>query len=142
MFPRIENTENPVAVVDETTISFRFDFEEGDFIVQDGKLVQCAGETALEVWIEKVLRTEKNRFKIYEGADYGIVIEDLLIGRNYSVAFIEAELRREIEDALLKNPLITGINSVAVERSETFANISIYLEADFGTKDMEVKFFV
>lgn len=44
--------------------------------MRDGKLVECDGIDAIKVWIEKILRTEKNRYKIYDGTDYGCQIED------------------------------------------------------------------
>ena len=41
------------------TKSYLFDFENGDFIVRDGKLIECDGIESIKAWIEKILRTEK-----------------------------------------------------------------------------------
>ena len=70
----------------------------------------------MKVWIEKILRTEKGRFKIYNGTEYGAKLEDLIIGNSYSVAFIESELKREIEDALLQNPQIRSVTNMKITR--------------------------
>ena len=98
------------------TRSYLFDFDTGDFIVRDGKLVECDGLEAVKVWIEKILRTEKGRFKIYDGTVYGCQLEDLIIGNSYSAAFIEAELKREIEEALLQNPQISSVSNIGITR--------------------------
>ena len=41
------------------TKSYLFDFTTGDFVVRDGKLIECDGIESIKVWIEKILRTEK-----------------------------------------------------------------------------------
>lgn len=126
MFPATENTA--VSEGEKTGgmgKSFLFDFDTGDFVVQDGKLVECNGMEAVRVWIEKILRTEKGRFRIYEDTDYGCRIEDLLIGSNYPVSFIEAELKREIEEALLQNPRITAVSNFSLERGVSFITVSM-----------------
>lgn len=45
------------------TKSYLFDFGSGDFVVRDGKLVECDGIDAIKVWTEKILRTEKGSRK-------------------------------------------------------------------------------
>ena len=92
-------------------ISFVFDFDAGDFVVDDGKVKHCTGDEALMMWVQKCCRTEKNRYRVYDGVVYGIVIEDLMVGTRYSRDFVEAELRRELEEALLQNEQITGLAS-------------------------------
>ena len=98
------------------TKSYLFDFDTGDFVVRDGKLIECDGIEAVKVWIEKILRTEKGGFHIYDNTEYGARLEDLIIGNNYSVAFIESELKREIEEALLQNPQIRAVSSIEITR--------------------------
>ena len=107
--------------------SFLFDFENGDFILRDGRLVEVSGIEALKVWIEKVLRTEKYRYEIYEREDkkeYGVVLEDLIVGNNFSYSFIEAELKREITEALTKNPLILSLSNWNIQKENPLVKIS------------------
>ena len=85
-------------------------------MVRDGKLIECDGLDAIKVWIEKILRTEKGRFKIYDETEYGARLEDLIVGNNYSLAFIESELKREIEEALLQNPQIGAVTNMKITR--------------------------
>ena len=46
------------------TKSYLFDFANDDFVVRDGKLIECDDIDAIKVWIEKILRTEKGRYTI------------------------------------------------------------------------------
>ena len=116
MFP--ETNENSIVIASDSfgTRSFLFDFNLGDFVVRDGKLVECDGLEAIKIWIEKILRTEKGHFKIYDGTEYGARLEDLIVGNNYSLAFIESELKREIEEALLQNPQISAVTNMKITR--------------------------
>lgn len=116
MFPETKEISFASSSESLGTKSYLFDFDTDDFVVRDGKLIECDGIEAVKVWIEKILRTEKGRFKIYDNTEYGARLEDLIIGNNYSVAFIESELKREIEEALLQNPQIRAVSSIEITR--------------------------
>jgi len=138
MFPKtkeniiIEHSNNS----ERSSRSFLFDFSIGDFVIKDGKLVETDDIT---VWIEKIMRTEKGRFKIYEGTDYGCHLEDLIIGSNYPISFVESELKREIEDALLQNPNIKAISNFALLRTKSGITVSLEVESnDTGTNTVKV----
>ena len=140
MFPRTQDL--PDVTNAETVMSgksFLFDFTAGDFIIRDGKLVGCDGIEANKVWIEKILRTEKGRFRIYNDTDYGCRIEDLLVGSNYPVEFIEAELKREIEDALKQNPNILSVSNFSIERTASGITVSMEVEtSDSGRNTVAI----
>lgn len=62
MFPNSTDiTINNESNTSSGTKSYMFDFENGDFVVHDGKLIECDSIDAIKVWIEKILRTEKGR---------------------------------------------------------------------------------
>ena len=107
------------------TKSYIFDFENGDFVVRDGKLIECDGIDAIKVWIEKILRTEKGRYPIYDNTEYGCHLEDLIIGNSYTAEFIEAELKREIEDALKQNPQITSVTNFYITRNTNAITVTL-----------------
>ena len=107
------------------TKSYMFDFENGDFVVRDGKLIECDGISAIKVWIEKILRTEKGRYPIYDNTEYGCHLEDLIIGNSYTAEFIEAELKREIEDALKQNPQITSVTNFNITRNTNAITVTL-----------------
>lgn len=106
------------------TKSYLFDFENGDFIVRDGKLIECDGIESIKVWIEKILRTEKDRYPIYDNTEYGCHLEDLIIGNSYTAEFVEAELKREIEDALKQNPQITLVTNFNIIRNKNAITVT------------------
>ena len=126
MFPNstditIDNESN----TSSGTKSYLFDFENGDFIVRDGKLIECDRISAIKVWIEKILRTEKGRYPIYDNTEYGCHLEDLIIGNSYTAEFIEAELKREIEDALKQNPQITSVTNFNITRNTNAITVTL-----------------
>ena len=140
MFPKTQDLT--VNAAEDSVVSgksFLFDFTAGDFIIRDGKLVECEGTDAIKVWTEKILQTEKGRFRIYNDTDYGCRIEDLLIGSNYPVAFIEAELKREIEDALKQNPNILSVSNFSIERTASGITVSMEVEtSDSGRNTVAI----
>ena len=141
MFPETDElliSENTVENTDGTK-SFLYDFSKGDFVIRDGKLVPCDSLEAIKVWIEKIIRTEKNRFPIYDGTEYGCYLEDLIIGNNYTVEFVEAELKREIEEALFQHPKITSIGSFTLHRDKTLLSVTLEVNiSDEGTNTVTV----
>ena len=144
MFPQVQDFTSET-VANTATVqmgkSFLFDFKTGDFVINDGRLVIPDNVTAIRVWIEKALRTEQGRFKVYEGMPYGSAISDLIIGTNYSIAFVESELKREIEAALLQHPQISGISNLVLTRetSGITAEFTVVLK-DGTTIENEVSF--
>ena len=131
MFP-IVDTEVQQSVEERSfgAKTYLFDFEKGDFVIRDGNLVECDGIEAIKVWIEKILRTEKGRFHIYDNTDYGCHIEDLIVGNNYPVEYIEAELKREIEEALLLNSKISSVNNFKITRTRNNLIVEMEVHTD------------
>lgn len=126
MFPNstditLDNESNTLS----GTKSYMFDFESGDFVVRDGKLIECDSIDAIKVWIEKILRTEKGRYPIYDNTEYGCHLEDLIIGNSYTAEFIEAELKREIEDALKQNSQITSVTNFNITRNTNAITVTL-----------------
>lgn len=120
MFPELEIDEINI-VENETTQmgkSFLFDFDKGDFVLVNGGLVEADLKTSVKVWIQKLLRTELNRYKIYEGSEYGIQLEDL-IGTSLSSAFVDSEIKREVSEKLTLHPQIDYISDFIIDKSNS-----------------------
>jgi hypothetical protein len=113
--------------------TFEFDFKKGDFNMINGRVVTLSGKAALQMWISKCLRTQYERYKMYSGKEYGANIEDLVIGNTYGIDFLSAELRREIETALLRHEDIYSMIDFSVKREAGGLNISFTLETCYGT---------
>jgi hypothetical protein len=122
MFPGVYLEEN--TAVDERSEkeigkTYLFDFETGEFILQDGKLVVASRLEAVELWIKKIIRTEKFKFKIYEKSEeerneeYGITFKSL-IGKKLPQEMIKSEIKRELTEVLTKHPVIEKLSSFSV----------------------------
>ncbi len=122
--------------------SFLFDFEIGDFYICDGKIQVTEGIEALKVWIQKVLRTEKFKFKIYDTGEeeqYGISILDFL-NNDYPQAFLYAEIQREVTEALLKNPDIIDVSNFNFVKDKRILDVSFDVNSIFGVMEQAVRF--
>jgi hypothetical protein len=132
----------PDAPEEQPTIkpSFLFDFEKGDFVLQNGKLVKVYGVDALKIWIEKNVRTELDKHKVYEGQVYGVRLWDL-IGQNLPQPFVESEIERELNDSLLQHSAIDSLTefNFTREKSKLLVSFSVNL-VDGTTFEQEVTY--
>ena len=121
--------------------TFDFDFKTGEFVTDSsGEPIVITGIDALKKWIEKILRTQINRYPIYRNTSYGANIEDLAIGKVYEASFAESELRREIEAALLQHEDIQSINDFAVIRSGGMLKITFTVLTVYGTEVIDYEY--
>lgn len=114
--------------------SFLFDFDAGDFVTVDGKIVTITDIEAIKGWVEKCLRTERFQYAIYAREDkneYGVTIEGL-IGSVLPRAFVEAELKREITGALTRHPRISSISGLSIDRDGAKVNVAFTLNLNDG----------
>lgn len=112
--------------------TFLYDFKACDFVMENGDPVTVSGMDALKVWITKILHTQLNRYDIYAGTSYGANIEDLVIGKGYSAAFIQSELKREIETALLHNADIGYVSDFTLTKEQDKLDISFTIGTVYG----------
>ena len=142
MFPEIEETAISTEVQETTTMgkSFLFDFDTGDFTTIDGKVVQATGLDAIKVWINKILNTEKFKFKIYETDEqneYGVSLLDF-VNNDYPLDFVKIEIEREIKEALLENVEITSVGNFVFTREKRTLACSFTVETIYGVTGGEI----
>ncbi len=112
--------------------TFDFDFKSGEFNMKNGNPVVLESVDALKMWIQKCIRTQLNRYSIYKGKQYGANIEDLVIGHSYGNGFAESELRREIEEALLRHENILSLGDFSVSTKRKLMEVSFTLTTTYG----------
>ena len=112
--------------------TFDFNFKSGEFNMKNGNPVVLEGVDALKLWIQKCIRTQLNRYSIYKGKQYGANIEDLVIGKSYGNGFAESELRREIEEALLRHEDILSLSDFSVSTAHKLMEVSFTLATTYG----------
>lgn len=117
----IEVTENKLPV----PVEYEVNFDTG---VLTGKLVE--GKEAVKVWVLKMLKTSRYKYLIYTW-DYGVELDDL-ISMTYDRAYIESEIARNIEEALMINPYIKDMINFKAKFEGTYLTIEFTVLTDFG----------
>lgn len=110
---------DPTALTERELENFKeiaIDFETGEPIIKGDEIVVLEGKEALKVWIWKVLKTERNRYKIYS-ENYGNDLKEN-IGLVYDETTRRAIIQNEIIECLMVNPYITSVNDFTVELDE------------------------
>ena len=120
--------------------SFSFDFNKGDFNVVDGKLQEIDNLEALKLWISKVIKTTKYKFRIYDNSDYGITDLKELITSGLPLPFIKSEIEREVKETLLKNKQIKSVENFKFERERRLLTVSFDCSTIYGSVESEVIF--
>ena len=120
--------------------TYNFDFKQGEFVMSGGNISVLTGIDALMLWIDKTIRTQLGRYSIYNGKNYGANIEDLIIGKSYGFDFVESELKREMETALLRHEDILGMDKFSVVKRGTVLEVSFTLKTVYGNIDKEVRY--
>ena len=120
--------------------TYNFDFKQGEFVMPGGAVEVLTGVDALKLWIDKAIRTQLGRYSIYNGRNYGVNIEDLIIGKSYGFDFVESELKREIETALLRHEDILSMDSFSVRKNGTMLEVSFTLSTVYGKLNEEVAY--
>ena len=72
-------------MADYTKTEPAFDFQKGDFIIINGRPKMTVGRERIKNWVQKILNTQKGRYKIYNGTGYGINIEDIVSIDNFNM---------------------------------------------------------
>ncbi len=109
-------------------LEYGVDFETGQLT---GQIVE--GAEAVKVWAWLALQTPKFRYYVYPN-EYGQEFEDVL-GQGYTKAYVEAELERMVEETLLVNPYVTGIEGFSCETDGDRAKVSFAIVTDFGEEE-------
>ena len=137
---QLNNINQTSATTNISKKSFLFDFSKGEFVVKDGNVLVIEGVEALKVWIVKILKTEKFKFKIYETDtvnEYGASLLEL-VNSGYPKSFVESELKREITEALLRNSNIKSVNSFDFSRDKRTLIVNFIVNSIYGAVEMEV----
>lgn len=137
IFPFVENDEDE-AVEDEDlplVKEWAWDFEKGDIALKNNKPYLVEGLEAVKIWVYKALMTDRFFYPFYSW-DYGSELIDL-IGSGYSPAALQMEAERLVEECLIENPYIEGINNLEATMDNDKLSVSFILVTIYG--DVEVK---
>ena len=130
---KVENTKD-LPLFKEMAINF----ENGEVITKNGEIIILVGKEALNIWIWKALKTERNRFKAYSGNFGSDIYKE--IGYVYDRTIKEQLMINEIIDTLLVNPYITNVYDFDMLYSDETLSLNINFKVDsiYGTATQEV----
>lgn len=118
----------------------KFDFDLGDFVVNDGKVATATGLEALKLWIRKILKTKKNKYEIYKTLNikkYGVDLLEIVTSK-YPLTYIQAQVQRIVTEALLKNDDIKSVNNFKFVRDKRLLNCSFDVNTVYGATSERV----
>lgn len=110
---------------------YGIDFDTGQMT---GKIVE--GKEAIKVWIWNCLHTSRFRYGIHSW-DFGWDPEEY-VGKAVTAEYIQADAQTEIEEALMMNPYITGIDDFNAIKEDDRLTVTFTALTAFGDVDMEV----
>ena len=106
--------------------SFLFDFKTGQHQITDGKVVECDQLQAIKQWLELLVRTMLDKYKVYRGTGFGLTWEQYIGRRDLPLGFIISEMEREVSEAAVKlNSAIATIGFSAVLKDKQVLEVSI-----------------
>lgn len=103
--------------------SFVFDFKSKRFNVVAGKVKETTEEEAIRQWIELLLRTSIDKYKVYKGTGFGTNI-DKLVGYKSMRGFVESEMKREISEKIIMNRAIERIENFKTDLEGSMIEVS------------------
>lgn len=132
---KVEEEEKSLPLFTEMAI----DFNTGEILVKDDEIVTLTGKEALNVWIWKALKTERNRYNGYS-SNFGSDIHKE-IGHIYNRTVKEQLVISEIIDTLMVNPYILRVYDFNMEYSDETLSLNIKFKVDsiYGVAGQEVE---
>lgn len=133
MFPfDIEDEEiEPIIEEEKIPTDYEIDFKTGKLT---GRTI--SGLEAIVQWVKIALATDRYYYHQYSW-DHGCELNSL-IGQNYDEEYIKSEAKRMIEDVLLTNEDIIGIEDLVCSLENDKLTISFRLNTIYGGSEINV----
>lgn len=98
-----------------------FDYKTGQHTIIDGKPFYCSQSETIAQWIEKVLRTELDKYGVYtvdETDNFGISIYRFIGLKAIPMGYVASELKREITEQMMQHRYIKEITDYEAIREK------------------------
>ena len=95
-----------------------FDYVMKDIPLSDGRIVLYDELESVKQWIMKQIQTEKDRYIVYEGIDFGITSLKELITSDFPELFIKSQIENDITERLLEHPAITDVSEFEFSKNK------------------------
>lgn len=129
IFPEIDydfEAEEEMEVEMQSTMIGRtplFDFSKNQYVIKDGKIVECTQEEAVRQWVGFLIKTAADKFAVYNDTEFGTYIENYIGYKD--PAFVASEIKREIEEKVELNRAIESIEDFDYEKDGGKLKISL-----------------
>lgn len=132
---KIKEKENNLPLFTEMAI----DFNTGEVLTKDREVVILTGKEALNIWMWKALKTERNRYKGYSNSFGSDIYKE--IGYIYNRTVKEQLVVSEIIDVLMVNPYILRVYDFNINYSDETLSLNIKFKVDsiYGVAEQEVE---
>lgn len=114
-----------------------WDYKNNCPIIEEGEFKIVEGAEALKSWCYKALQTQKYRYNMYTST-YGNELESL-IGQQYNEVIVKAEAQRFVEECLLINSNIYGIDEIESTFRDGQLQIKCKLNTAYDDVELEVR---
>lgn len=120
---------------EQQTIDFKsskeplFDFKRKQIVTIDGKIVYCTYRQKIEQWVELIIRTTVNKYKVYKDTGFGF--SKLYEYRGHQIFasnFGISELKREMKEKLEGHKEIILVKNIKISQDFNVLKIELNLE--------------
>jgi hypothetical protein len=141
IFPTTDTTVDDSSTFTDNGTFLSFNYDDNEFNLVNGEPTLLTGDEAVKAWISKALKTEKDRFVIYDDIDYGVEVEDLIIGSALPTGTIKSEVKREIIATLTQHDSIESVTDFSFSTSSSLLTVSFTVNlSDDTTIETEVSY--
>ena len=119
MFPSInENTtvkeEDPLL----DGVMYQFDFETGNYIVEDGHLIPLLDpEDRIKQWLRFLIHSEFDHVAIYKSTGFGLSLKKYVGKKSLPLGLIASEVKQQLNEKIKLNPLIQEVSKVQTSKN-------------------------
>ena len=134
MFPEININieETQTSTKEKLGKVFAWDYNTNKYVLRDGRLVEADNRQAVKQWIHLLLRTQQDKYKIYQGTFFGLPLDPLMGNKNTPLLIVQAQLEEEIKEKAKEHILISHITNFKVRKDNSTLNISFYVHMKDG----------
>ena len=115
-----------------------FDYVMKDIPVSDGRIVLYDELESVKQWIMKQIQTEKDRYIVYEGIDFGITSLKELITSDFPELFIKSQIENDITERLLEHPAITDVSEFEFSKNRRTWEVKFTVYTIYGIAEEAV----
>ncbi|MEK3792503.1 DUF2634 domain-containing protein [Paenibacillus sp. FSL R7-0204] len=136
MFPDDELTLEEIEALSAVSTAmgkvFLFNFNNGQYVLVNGRPVEATYEQAISQWVTFLLSAETDSIAIYKDTDFGMSIKQYIGNRELDRITAEFEIERQLKEKLLLHPEITDIEELTVSRDGSKAVFAFNIVTNKG----------